>query len=340
MPTPSSSTPTVLGQSCTAYLDSTGAQKFKIESYLEAVLTGDLPHGDIFVHQVVVTTDPKSDKFLRVANVVDLSTLPQGRDLAISKNQSIYLANEFVVVYDDIATASQAKLLIQQRVDNLIADWHSYNEQFLAPVSVAPPNHRSDIPLPLTNSLETQLKSAYVTAHTSYLVAKAEQSAASTTLSAAVAAAGTANNAAIAAVTDSQQCTTLLGQYNAGVAGATTYRNAVNAFVTVAKGYRDGSKTAAEFDAAYGVMQAASAAELANAAVLAGLQTSMSSTCATKVAAVTTAANAKAAADTAVGTATTEKKAADDTLSAAETADTQAYLAVVAICPDYTRITP
>lgn len=340
MPTPSPSTPSVLGQSCTAYLDSTGAQKFKIESYMESVLTGDLPHGEIFVHQVVVATDPKSDTFLRVANVVDLSTLPQGRDIAISKNQTIYLANEFTVVYDDIATASQAKLLIQQRVDNLIADWHSYNEQFLAPISVAPPNHRSDIPLPLTNGIVAQRTAAYSTAHAAYLVAKADQASAAATLASAVTAAGLANNAAISSVYDSQQCTTLLGQYNAAVAGASAYRTAVNTFMGVAKNFRDGIASSAEFDAAYTAMQSAVTTELVNASLLTGLQASMSSTCATKVAAVTTAANAKTTADAAVGTATTEKKAADDTLSTAQAADTAAYLAAAAVCPGLSRITP
>jgi len=236
---------TTLGQRCTVYLDSTGVQRFKIESSVDIVLAGDLPSANVFVHQVIAANDPKADKFLRVGNVADLTTLPQGRDAAVASVQVLYLSTEFTTTYDDIATASAAKKLIQQRVDNLITDWRAYNASFLAPVSV-PPN-QSNISLPLTLTFEDELKSTYSTAHAELLVAQAASAAAATAVATTATAASTANTTVATTTTDSQQCNTLLGQYNTGKAAVDAYRTGmsggVNNFVTAAQTFDTASHT-------------------------------------------------------------------------------------------------
>lgn len=229
---------TTLGQRCTVYLDADGVQRFKIDSSIDAVLAGDLPiygvspyTSNIFVHQVTDPNNPKADTFLRVANVVDLTTLAQGRETAVGRNQTVYLASTFTVTYDNIASATQAKTLIQQRVDNLIADWHKYNDEFLAPLNApaVPPYTYSDISLPLTLSEETARKTAYYTAHSEYLASKTANVTAQAAYAIAAAAATAANDAAVKAVADSQKCSNLLGQFNGAKAGYDAYRTTMNA---------------------------------------------------------------------------------------------------------------
>jgi hypothetical protein len=356
---------TILGQRCTVFLDEKGVQRFKIESSIDAVLPGDLPiygsspySSNVFVHKIITTTDPKADTFLRVANVADLTTLPLGRETALGLNQTIYLSAEFIVTYDDIATASQAKLLIQQRVDNLIADWHTYNEAFLAPLTVPP--DLSNITLPLTDSLEAQRKAAYNTAHAEYLVSQTADATAQATYAAATAAATAANEAAIAAVAESQHCSQMLGQFNVANTAVSNYRNAVNTFMTasstfaVASAVYIGAGTSpsapqlatftaakAAYDSAYAAMSAAVVAEnLQSGPVLTSFATNIATVCTTRIADVAIAAQAKTNADAAAATAATEKKAADEAQSAALLADTNAYLSVKELCPDFLRTVP
>jgi hypothetical protein len=239
---------TTLGQRCTVFLDAGGVQRFKIDSSIDSVLAGDLPvygtspfTSNVFVHKITVPADPKSDSFLRVANVADLTTLPLGREIAAGSGQSLYLSTAFTVTYDDIATASSAKLLIQQRVDNLIADWHAYNERFLAP-AVYPADY-STINLPLTSGIVSTRLAAYNTAHAEYLASKVASASTGATATVASAAAISANEAAIDAVNASQQCSTLLGQFTTGNTAIIAYRGAVNAMIPTAQAFYAASTT-------------------------------------------------------------------------------------------------
>jgi len=356
---------TTLGQRCTVFLDIDGVQRFKISSSIDAVLAGDLPifgpspyTSNIFVHKIVSPTDPKADTFLRVGNVADLTTLPLGRELAVGLGQTLYLTTEFTVIYDDIATASQAKTLIQQRVDNLIADWHTYNEKFLAPLTT-PPN-LSSIPLPLTLSEETARKDAYNTAHAELLSAKVDSAAAAATSTASLTSAAAANEAAANAILNSQQCSTTLGQLNTGITAMDSYRSSVNIFMTASRTFQTASAvyialgaspgltalsvfTAAKttYDAAVIAMQSAVSAEISlGQPTLDALHTSMATACTGKIADVNVAASKKTDADKAAAEATTAKKAADEATSAALIADTQAYLSVKELCPDFQPTVP
>jgi hypothetical protein len=382
---------TTLGQHCTVFLDVDGIQRFKIVSSVDSVEAGDLPlHGAapytsyIFVHKIVEPTDAKADTFLRVGNVADLTTIAIGRELAVGLGQSLYLAIEFTVIYDDIATASQAKTLIQQRVDNLIADWHKYNEEFLAPLTTPP--DLSTIPFPLTQSEEDERKAAYDEAHAELLAAKADSALAAVEASASISAAATCNDVASITVANSQECSKLLGQYNGIVTAEDAFRGAVTSFAPSAVTFSDASlvffnactayQTASATYISYGItpttpqrqafmdakltwdnaltawnnvrvtfnaagLNSAIAAESINGApAMATLQTDMSKACTTKISEVTAAASKKTECDKAAAEATTAKKAADEALSAALLADTQAYLEVKALCPEFERTVP
>lgn len=396
---------TTLGQRCTVYLDGGGVQRFKIASSVDSVLAGDLPiigsspyTSAIFVHKIVIGVDPKADVFLRVGNVADLTTLSRTRELALGLGQPLYLSNAFTVIYDDLATASQAKTLIQQRVDNLIADWHAYNEQFLAPVTIAP--DYSTIPLPLTLSEEQERKDAYNAAHAELLLAKVETATAAGLVATTTVATSAANEAAADAVADSQQCSTLLGQLNSAITAedafrstvtifapsATTFSTASLAFYNASIAYQTASATYSAAAAVYlglgpspgtgpfntfttattnwanavatwnvalttwnaaraafnaAGLNAAISAELINGqTVLAAVQTDMTNACTEKIGAVTAAASKKTAADKEAADALTAKKAADQAQSAALIADSEAYLSVKELCPDFTPTTP
>jgi len=375
---------TILGQRCTVFLDEQSVQRFKIESSIDEVLPGDLPiygpapyTSNVFVHQIVAPTDPKQDTFLRVANVADLTTLPQGRESALSSGKTIYLSANFVVIYDDIATANQAKLLIQQRVDNLIADWHAYNEQFLyplnAPTPEGPPYTYSDITLPLTTSIVSERQDAYNAAHAELLDATATSAVAAVTLTAATATASAANDNATSAVAESQKCSTLLGQYNSGIAPINTFRTQMNNLLTQSKLFdsacttyqaavavyraidNPGSGDETALDTATGIFNgvkatwqaAITAATTASQAEAVGGQpvmttfaTNMSAACTTKISEVAIAADAKTEADRTAADAATEKKAADKATAAALAADTAAFLALQEVCPTAERTVP
>jgi len=370
---------TTLGQRCTVFLDFDGIQRFKIVSSIDSVLAGDLPlfgpspfTSNVFVHKIVAPTDAKADTFLRVANVADLTTLAQGREQAVGFGQMLYLTTSFSVTYDDIATATTAKTLIQQRVDNLIADWHTYNEKFLAPLT-SPPD-LSVIPLPLTLSEETARKEAYNEAHAELLVAKGVTAAAAATAAATLTAATAANQTSVNAVDASQLCSTRLGQFNSGNFALNTYRSAVNnfraasvtyanattTFVAAADVYRaisgdpnvgqeatyDAAKALyvtakSNYDAAVTAMTNASTVEIAETqAVFTALNTAMATDCTTKISDVGVAVGKKTAADKAAADATTAKKAADADQAAALLADTAAFLSVKELCPDFEPTIP
>lgn len=356
---------TTLGQRCTVFLDATGVQRFKIDSSIDSVLAGDLPifgpspyTSNIFVHKILNPADPKADTFLRVGTVADLTTLSLGRETAVGLGHSLYLSTEFSVTYDDIATASTAKLLIQQRVDNLIADWHTYNEKFLAPLTT-PPNF-SVINMPLNTTIVSERQDAYNAAHAAYLSSKV--GSAQTTADAAItaAAAVAANEAAVEAVNASQQCSTMLGHFNGGNTAENTYRAAVNAFIAASvvweaavvvyraiagtpsagdKATLDAAKSI--YDAAMATMNAAVIAEATNgAAVLEAFRSEMAVACSSKIAAVAVASQKKKDADKAAATAATAKSAADAVQSTALLADTAAFMSLLEVCPTATRITP
>ena len=334
---------TTLGQSCTVYLDGSGVQRFKIESSVEVVAAGDLPSPNIFVNQIVSPNDPKADIFLRVGTVADLTTLPWNRDTAVARSQTLFLSSNFTVIYTDVATASTAKLLIQQRVDNIIADWHTYNDQFLSPLTV-PPN-LSEITFPLTTALDTARKAAYATAHAELLAAQAVTASAQVAVISTATAVVAANEAAVSALADSQTCSSIKGQLTQGLVAFDKFRSDVAIFAAAALHYAGiavpGGSDVATFNAAYSQYITALTSEGTNGGpVLTGVQNQLAVACTNKIADVATSAQKKSAADAAAASATTKKAAADAEEAAAMLADASALLSVRELCPDFVATSP
>lgn len=111
--------------------------------------TGDLPEGitGVFVRRAVSTTDPKRDEFVRVAQLGDLGTAATSREIALnpvaykpaaatyirsvdSRSYGLYLSSTVTMAFDRLDVAIQAKRVLEQRIDTLIADWKSYKGEF------------------------------------------------------------------------------------------------------------------------------------------------------------------------------------------------------------------
>ena len=111
---------------------------------------GDMPDTFIFVKQIVLPLDPKADLFKRVARIVDITTLPKGRNAGLvgdPKYKGEYLASVVQLSYGDLGTAVAAQDVIKNQVSQLIKDWIVARDKFLAtPVP-------ESIPLPAVEQL-------------------------------------------------------------------------------------------------------------------------------------------------------------------------------------------
>lgn len=352
---------TTLHQDSTTVFDALGAAKFRIVSSITYVKPGDLPLApgatlsEIFVHSIVDPTDPKQDKFLRVANIHDLTTIVRGRDNALLASQSMYLALSFTVEFNDVTTAAAAKLVVQTRVDELIADWIKYTTEFIVP---------TDFPMPAPEAtLVVAAKAAYKTATTNRATKEAALVAANAASAEAVAAAARASETYVATLTASNQCNQLSQNAASMKAAEDTFRAAMNIFKTGGDNF---ASQAAAFTAvadareivltdtllrtAITTFQGQSAANvtvLTNAAsaltaelqngkpVLDALVTSIAAQCAAHTAAVTAAATAKATADGTVATTQTAQAQAQAAATAAAAAQSAALAAVLLVCTDF-----
>ena len=340
---------TTLEQLCTAATDSTGAVIFSIHSTLTVLKDGDLPFTNIFVMQIPVANDPKSDVFQRIATVVDLTVLSHGRDDALGKNQTAYLATFFDVSYSDVATATTAKQLIQARVDRLISDWKTYNTVFITPEFT---------PLPLTSpDVLTQLVNTYVAAKAAAATADSNLAVATNNLSVANDAVAPAIAAVTAAQAASLECATNLGNLGTGSNACTNLVTAANAAVNGTGGV-DGSgmnpfkalvqayataHPGTSLDAALvtfgGVITtfqlAITTGTRDGQSMLTTLVGAIGPQCTAKQNAITTASNTKTTADTTAALAQTALAAAQAQDTAAQAAEAAALAAVLAVCPTY-----
>jgi hypothetical protein len=350
---------TTLHQDSTTVFDALGAAKFRIVSSITYVKPGDLPLApgatlsEVFVHSIIDSTDPKQDKFLRVANIHDLTTIVRGRDNALLASQDTYLSLSFTVEFNDVTTAAAAKLVVQTRVDELIADWIKYTTEFIVP---------TDFPMPAPEAtLVVAAKAAYKTAASNSDKKEAELVTANAASAEAVAAAGRASSTYTAALTASNQCNQLSQNAVSMKAAEDAFRAAMNVFKTGEDGF---ATQAAAFTAVAAVeptpspglvsavvtfqgQMAANTAVLTNAGaaltaelqngkpVLDALVTSIAAQCAAHTAAVTAAATAKATADGTVATTQTAQAQAQAAATTAAAAQAAALAAVLVVCADF-----
>lgn len=108
-------------------------QQFNIINFFSS--PGEMPDTFIFVKQIVIKADPKADIFKRVARVVDITTLPKGRNNGLLGDPRLngeYLASLVQLNYNDLVTAVAAQDVIKNQVSQLIRDWVLAKTKFLA----------------------------------------------------------------------------------------------------------------------------------------------------------------------------------------------------------------
>lgn len=331
--------------------DSPPGSVFTMRSYLSQVAWGDLPRegaspytASIFVYLVTNPDDPKADVFLRVANVSDLANIPTARPLHAPADGStpqdpdpsaLFRSQSCALTYTSIAEAAQAKKLLHQRVDNLVADWRTYAYEFLGltqPPYLPVPTHSHPTEIPLIDGIVQARKDAYYAAASADDIAANNLATATTNLATANADVATtqSNLISLEAQRDFvKQCRDL---QQAAEGALATYRTAADtAFpnaVTDASAYATANATRA---AAAATFTASGAAQYTEVLVLLnGRYNELNDTEVPAAGGAVIAANAAvASATTALATATATK--------AQTTAEKQAALdAVLEVCPDFT----
>jgi len=329
-------TKTTLEQLSQAKYDANGVLRFYVTSTLTYVKPGDLPNEEIFVHDIQIANDPKADRFLRVGNIVDMTTLPLGRDAALQRGLTTYLTSSFTVDFPDVDTATAAKDVIQQRVDNAISNWITYQTRFVTPASYEFP--ASD------PTLVTKRINAYNAAKQAKIEKEAALNAATSADTAAKAEAQRLGTALVTAVERSSLCTqkqTLLGQ---AITAESVFRAAVTSFISSAAAFLNQMSIVAPeatsqrvaFESALNGFKAAATAEAQDGEPrLNALQTRMAADCAAESTEVTTLAAEKVTADTEAAATATALSVATAAYDAAVTVEQAALAAVLEVCPDF-----
>lgn len=115
-----------------------------------------------------------SDKFARIANVDELTTVPRDRVTAVRRGFSTYLASTVSIVYDKLSTADAASRQLLDRLSKLTTDYATFYGTFRTdPATV--------YSLPVTSrSVEAVLTAAYVAKRSARVAAESAATAART----------------------------------------------------------------------------------------------------------------------------------------------------------------
>jgi hypothetical protein len=331
---------TTLTQDCRGYADEAGTIRYRIENSITYVLPGDLPFPEIFLFQVGSAGDPKSDTFLRIAVLTDLTGAARGRDPALSQERPTYLAATFAIEYADLATAVQARSIIQARVDDLVDNWRTYQEEFLAGPTVALPLATSSVVAAAKEALRTALsvrdsRSSDLTKVSATLtVATATASSAATTLARAT----TLSNAFSDLYNRTLTLYTGDQNYRAEAEALLSACQAFSAVVHAASGQDTAGLTGAlaAFDAAITAMQNAGASDTRTVRpFLQDLESRVANEYAARAGELSAARTAKETADASAAAATTKVSLAEAALADAQAATDAALVTVKNYCPNF-----
>lgn len=320
--------PTTLTQTSSVARTADGLTRFQILNVMTSVAAGALPSTKVFVFSVVDSANPKADAFERVADLVDLTTLPGSRDGAINQEQNNYLSDRLMLEYDDVVTASSAKQQLQARLDDLISQWQLYSTTFTGAPSVS-------FPLP-ESSVVTTAKAAYSQAKVAKVTADAAVQTASQTVSSAVSAAAGTDAALTSAQARASTATYLSSIADLATAGESAFRAAAATFLAAATVADAGLTDGGTFASAITAFTAARGSEAADGqANVASLQTQLAVQVVAAAAEVSSARAGKQAADAAVATARAALTRAQQAAAAATAAVDQALVAASELIPDF-----
>jgi hypothetical protein len=334
---------TTIDQLSEVYYTSAGEVRFRVTTSFVDLKEGDLPYANIFVYGIVAANDPKADSFQRIANIGDLTTLPISRESAVTQGVTSYLTSSFSVSYGDVQTATSAKQLIQSRIDQLIADWKTYREKFIAP---------RETDLPAANTLVVQsAKNAYYAAASDQAKkqdASTAAAAAYTTKSQDLASSLTAQTKAQNALLECNQVKALLDAGANPIVNSPGVIEAYSALRTAVQVFLDAhtqtgaTRTVAEaaFTTMVTALGASSAAlttlQTTSKPNLQQAQTLVTQSCSARTVDLQTATSAVATSTAAANTANLAWKKAESDAAAAVVAAEAALAAALDVCPDFT----
>jgi len=315
---------------------SSGTLQYEIRA--EVTDAGDLPDKSLFVMMVVDREDPKTDTFARVATVADLGPVPPiGDGLSVDRPTALllipepdtayYRINLATFIYTDLATAVAAQDVLKTRLDELVTDWQTYLNQFLADGSVKPIDV-IDHPR-YTQDAYTALVQSYVTAVQTEVTAKLTVDTAKAAYDAAVAAAALAQTAVTQAQGIYDDCLVAQAEVDAFVTAMNTFYTAAHAY-RIGTPLKGGSPTTLEeiYDNAEAVANTA----LSNAPDCAPF-------CNAREAELNTAKTTRATADTNVASARTTYEDAKAAYAAAQAATEANLAAVRSLKPSFDPLT-
>jgi hypothetical protein len=310
---------------------------------------GELPDVFLFVHDIVETSDPKQDVFVRVGNPYDLENVVIGREAALAAGLTRYRTNMFVARYTDIELAVQAKQAISQRIDTAVNTWYSYKEDFRETPPLVPTDH------PTTDEEYLQtLTNEYKAAIAARQAAEADAVAAAEAVKDAEAEAAAAAKLVQIYQAETTFCQTANKTYWLGTPGvksgvsalssaSKTFFNAIKSlYNTYSGGYtypaHPGSGEFFDMWSALSVMEAAltgTGGWSTSEPYMSLLDTALSDFCAAATLGYSTAVNEKNNKDLAVANAQTAKEKADASVATAQANEDAALAAIKAVCPTF-----
>lgn len=321
---------------------------------------GDLPEGvtGVFVKQVLVPSDPKADRFLRIATLADLGRTavsreraldpvrfrPAGATYIMSRDDGPslqYLSPTLSLAFDNLQVAIQAKSAIEQRIDALIADWKSFKSEY---VSVT----QAEFPL-ADAAIVAAAKQRYYSAITAYVTALNAKKTATQALADAQFTLSV-KNIELARIKTMQAAIcdhvgnflTYDTAYSAYISGTNGRQKLLNA-LALAKSYVASNASDLSYEPTRAAIQAAIAAELSAYATLETLQSQnyvlgrdkMVLACNTLDGQFAAANQEVIAATSAVSTASADLQTATGAANSARTEKTSAYNDLMVKCPAY-----
>ena len=101
--------------------------------YAACTAPGELPDTHIFLHEIIDNNNPMTDVFTRVLQVPDLDLdigYKANRLQARSAGSAYWRSPQMVKHFPEVAVAVQAKQVLRDEVNRLIADYTSYTTQY------------------------------------------------------------------------------------------------------------------------------------------------------------------------------------------------------------------
>jgi hypothetical protein len=110
-----------------------GTLKYRIS--ITVTDKGDLPTTALLVISINDETDSKEDSFARVSTIADFTEVQDDRSNAIDADEAVYRTSSFILFYDNLETANNAQKVLKEKIDELVDDYETYQDEFEAVVA-------------------------------------------------------------------------------------------------------------------------------------------------------------------------------------------------------------